>query len=327
MALPEKTKNLLIAVSRYLISGVLLIYLYNQIDVETTVAIVKSADMGYMLLAFFTFNLINGMILIRWLIYVRALRIDASFLRLTRYFSIGLFGNLFLPSAIGGDVIKTMGLCHKRQGKAKVVASVVLDRLSGFASMVTVSTVAFFAGYHLLQDMSLLALIIIVAGVSGGTAFIISNEKIYSFCCRAFQVFPRLQKGLMNMHYDIVLLKDGKITNLKAIFISSIAHSSLSFAWFILAKSLHQDIPLIYFLVFVPFTCFASTFPSVGGLGAREAAAVYLFAKVGVEPGIAMSVSLLNYLMMVLCGLLGGAVYMLTKDPRPDIPVVTPNIS
>ncbi|HOY09412.1 MAG TPA: lysylphosphatidylglycerol synthase domain-containing protein, partial [Candidatus Omnitrophota bacterium] len=172
-----------------------------------------------------------------------------------------------------------------------------------------------------------LALIIIVAGVSGGTAFIISNEKIYSFCCRAFQVFPRLQKGLMNMHYDIVLLKDGKITNLKAIFISSIAHSSLSFAWFILAKSLHQDIPLIYFLVFVPFTCFASTFPSVGGLGAREAAAVYLFAKVGVEPGIAMSVSLLNYLMMVLCGLLGGAVYMLTKDPRPDIPVVTPNIS
>lgn len=327
MALPEKTKNLLIAVSRYLISGVLLIYLYNQIDVETTATIVKSADMGYMFLAFFIFNLINGMILIRWLIYVRALRIDASFLRLTRYFSVGLFGNLFLPSAIGGDVIKTMGLCHKRQGKAKVVASVVLDRLSGFASMVTVSTVAFFAGYHLLQDMSLLALIIIVAGVSGGTAFIISNEKIYSFCCRAFQVFPRLQKGLMNMHYDIVLLKDGKITNLKAIFISSIAHSSLSFAWFILAKSLHQDIPLIYFLVFVPFTCFASTFPSVGGLGAREAAAVYLFAKVGVEPGIAMSVSLLNYLMMVLCGLLGGAVYMLTKDPRPDIPVVTPNIS
>ncbi|MFA5260114.1 MAG: lysylphosphatidylglycerol synthase transmembrane domain-containing protein [Candidatus Omnitrophota bacterium] len=327
MALQEKAKNLLIVVSRYVISGLLLIYLYNQVDVEKTAAIIKSADMGYMLLAFIIFNLINGMILIRWIVYVRAFNIEASLVSLTRYFSIGLFGNLFLPSAIGGDVIKTMGLCHKREGKAKVVASVVLDRLSGFASMVTVSTVAFFAGYHLLQDMSLLAIIIVIAGVSGAVAFIISNEKIYSYCCRAFQVFPRLQRGLMNMHYDIVLLKDGKKTNLKAILISSIAHSSLSFVWYILAKSLHQDIPLIYFLVFVSFTCFASTFPSVGGLGAREAAAVYLFAKVGVAPGIAMSISLLNYLLMVLGGLLGGAIYILTKDHLADTPVVTPNIS
>ena len=323
MALHEKTKNLLTVVSRYLISGLLLLYLYNQVDVEKTSAIIKSANMTYILVAFLIFNLINVVILFRWKIYVRALNIEASFLSIIRYFSIGLFGNLFLPSAIGGDVIKTMGLCHKRSGKAKVVASVILDRLSGFASMVTVSTIAFIAGYRLLQDLSLLAIIVTIAGVSGSVAFIISNEKIYSYCCRVFQVFPRLQRGLMNVHYDIVLLKDRKATILKAILISTVAHSSLSVVWFILGKSLHQDIPLIYYLIFVPFTCFASSFPSVGGLGAREAAAVYLFAKVGVDPGIAMSISLMNYLLMMLGGLLGGVVYISTKDPAADPPAET----
>ena len=327
MGLQDKTKNLLTVVSRYLISGLLLIYLYNQVDVEKTTSIIKSADVAYILLAFFIFNLINVVILIRWRIYVRALNIEASFLSIARYFSIGLFGNLFLPSAIGGDVIKTMGLCHKRAGKAKVVASVILDRLSGFASMVTVSTLAFIAGYHLLKDISLLAIIVTIAGVSGSVAFIISNEKIYSYCCRAFQIFPRLQRGLMNVHYDIVLLKDRKRTILKAILISTVAHASLSVVWYILAKSLHQDIPLIYFLIFVPFTCFASSFPSVGGLGAREAAAVYLFAKVGVDPGIAMSISLMNYLLMILGGLLGGVVYISTKDHLADHPAVASNIT
>ncbi|HPB68662.1 MAG TPA: lysylphosphatidylglycerol synthase transmembrane domain-containing protein [Candidatus Omnitrophota bacterium] len=327
MVSQEKIKNLLVVVSRYVISGLLLIYLYNQIDVEKTAAIIQSADVGYMLLAFFIFILINGMILVRWIVYVRAFQIEVSWMRLTRFFSLGLFGNLFLPSAIGGDVIKTMGLCHKRGGKAKVVASVVLDRLSGFASMVIVSTLAYIAGYRLLKEASLLTIILATAGVSGAAAFILSNERIYSYCCRVFQVFPRLQRGLMNMHYDIVLLKDRYRTNLKAVFLSSIAQTSLSFVWFLLAKSLHQDIPLIYFLVFVPFTCFASTFPSVGGLGAREAAAVYLFAKVGVEPGISMSISLLNYLLMVLGGVLGGALYVLMKDPVADAPAVTPHIS
>ncbi len=327
MGVTEKTKNLFNVVSRYLISGILLIYLYNNIDVEKTREIIQSANVFYILLSLIIFILINVIILFRWMLYVKALKIDASFLSITRYFSIGLFGNLFLPSAIGGDVIKTMGLCHKRSGKAKVVASVILDRLSGFASMVTVSTVAFCAGYHLLQDNSLLAIIFTIAGVSGFIAFIMFNERIYSFCCRAFQIFPRLQRGLMNVHYDIVLLKDRKGTIVKGILVSSVAHSSLSLVWFILAKSLHQDIPLLYFFIFVPFTCFASSFPSVGGLGAREAAAVYLFAKVGVEPGIAVSISLMNYLLMIIGGLLGGLLYAVTKDPVAEETVATAEIT
>jgi uncharacterized membrane protein YbhN (UPF0104 family) len=73
---------------------------------------------------------------------------------------------------------------------------------------------------------------------------------------------------------------------------------------------------LIYFLIFIPMVCVASTFPSIGGLGVREAGAVYLFARIGIDSGIAASLSLINFLFMVVIGLIGGVFYVTTVSSR-----------
>jgi len=254
-----------------------------------------------------------GFFIIRWKLYVKALGIEASNLKISRFFFIGLFGNLFLPSAIGGDVIKTVGLCSNSSQKPAVVASVLLDRLSGFAGMVVVATVSFVLGFSLINDLSLSISILGMAVVSSMIAFTLFNEKVYSFCCKIFSAFPKLKNGLMNMHYDVVLLKDNKIAILKAVGLGCLGQIFFGFVLYLIAKALHQDISFIYFLIFVPLICVASVFPSIGGLGVREAGAVFLFAKIGVASGVAVSIRLINFLFMVIIGIFGWVFFMVTK--------------
>lgn len=312
----EKIKSLLSFLFRIGLSIVLLSYLFTKINVEQTLSVVKSARLIYFLYAFITFGIIHYFILVRWVIFIKALELDISLLSTVRFFFIGLFGNLFLPSAIGGDVVKTIGLCTNSSQKPKVVASVLLDRLSGFAGMVVIATFSFIGGYRLINDRTLSVSIIMMAVVSSFLAILLFNEKWYSFACRVFSPFPKVKQGLMNVHYDIVLLKNKKRTILKAVGISALSQAFLAVTFYLISKALHQEVAYIYFLIFVPLICVASCFPSIGGLGVREAGAAFLLAKVGVAYGVAVSISLINFVFMVIVGVGGWIFFLLTKSPE-----------
>ncbi len=290
----------------------LLYYIFSKIDMEKTKAVLRSAEIIYIFYAFLTFIVINIIILVRWRIYIKALDIDASTLDITRYYLVGLFGNLFLPSAIGGDLIKIYGLCKGSNQKARVVASVLLDRLSGFASIVIVAVTSFVVGYKYIQNAFLLVPIAVMAFCSFGIAAVLFNEKIYSFGCRVFNGFPKIKNNLMKLHYDIMLLNDKRMEGVKAIGLSCLSQVTFAFTFYFTARALHQDISIIYFLIFIPLICVASSVPSIGGLGVREAGTAFLFAKVGVDSGISVSMSLISFLFMVVVGLIGGAVYVIT---------------
>ena len=111
---------------------------------------------------------------------------------------------------------------------------------------------------------------------------------------------------------EIEIMKDKKIEGLKAIGLSCLGQITFAFTFWLTARAFHQDIGIINFLIFVPLICVASSVPSIGGLGVREAGAAFLFAKIGVDSGIAVSMSLINFLFMVIIGLIGGAVYVFT---------------
>lgn len=310
-------KGLLENLLRFGLSAALLTYLYFQIDVDKTVAVVKTADLRFIFYALLVFFFIHFLLLLRWFVYVRALNLGISLGVLFRYFLIGLFGNLFLPSAIGGDVIKILGLCRESPHKPKVVASVLLDRLSGFAGMVVVATVAFVLGHKLMNDRSVFLSILVMAFTSSGIGVVLFNQTAYSFCCQVFSRFPKFKESLMRMHYDIALLKDRLYAIYQAVGISALSQITLAVTFFLISKALHQDVALFYFIIFVPLVCVASTVPSIGGLGVREAGTAYLLSKVGVASGVAVSISLINFTFMVLVGLLGGIYYSLTKTSSP----------
>jgi uncharacterized membrane protein YbhN (UPF0104 family) len=145
-----------------------------------------------------------------------------------------------------------------------------------------------------------------------GVMAVLFNERIYSFLCQVLNNFPKVKEPVMKMHYDIALLHHRRYALWQTAGLSCVAQILYALVFFLLAKTLHQNMAMIYCLIFVPLICVASSFPSIGGLGVREYAVKMLFATVGIDPGIAVSISLINFLFMVIVGLLGGAVYVST---------------
>lgn len=308
----DKLKNIVSFLLRFGVSAALLWWLSKQVDFEKTSAALKTADLNYFFLAFAVFFVIYFVLLLRWLVFVRALDLKVPLATLARYFAIGLFGNLFLPSSIGGDAIKIYGLCKHSAEKQKVVASVLLDRLSGYAGLVITASIACAFGYKLMNNIMIPVVIAVLAAVWAGVMAVLLNERLYAFFCQVLNRFPKAKEAVMKMHYDIALLHNRRYAFWQTAGLSCIAQLMYSFVFFLLAKTLHQDIAMIYCLIFVPLICVASAFPSIGGLGVREYAVKVLFSTVGIDPGIAVSISLINFVFMVVVGLLGGAAYVST---------------
>ena len=307
-------KNFLSLLLRFGLSGVLLVYLFSKIDVGQMTEMLKSADFKYIFYAGTIFMVIHVFLLLRWTVFIRALDLHVSFQNIFNCFFIGLFFNLFLPTSTGGDIVKTIFLFKDTNDKPKVVASVVADRLCGFVSICFVALVFFIFAHKLINDRSVLLSILVLAGVSLGLISILFSERIFSFCCRIFPA--KIKEKIMSLHYAIALLKGKKSALLTGVVLSCLSQMTLAYAFHLVAKALHHEIPLIYFLTFVPMVCVVASLPSIGGLGVRDAGVAYFFAKVGVATSTSVSISLINFFFMVLMGLLGGAIYVLALSPR-----------
>lgn len=306
------TKNILSFILRIGVSVALLLWLFSKINMKQTLETLKAANPVILVYAFLLFVLLNVAIFWRWVVFIRALGLNARLADIFKFFMFGLFGNLFLPSAVGGDIIKIIGLCKDSSQKPRVVASVLLDRLSGFAAVALVAVVSFALGYKYINDMSMMIAIALVACGLVCVALVLFNERVYSFFCGVFNSWPKVKNALMSLHYDVMLMKDKKLEGIKGIAISCFTQSGLAICWFVIAKALGQDVQLIYFLIFTPLTCVAAAVPSIGGLGVREAGAAYLFAKAGMDSGVSVSISLILYVFMIIAGLMGGTYYVLT---------------
>ena len=311
----DKIKKLFSFLSRFVLSGGLLWFLFTTMkDKELIIELLVSANIQYIFYAFIFFLIIHYLLLVRWRIFMSALGLNIPWMNMSRYFFLGLFGNLFLPSAIGGDIIKAVGLCVNAEKKPRIVASVLLDRLSGFASMVVVSCVGLLAGFRYLDNPVILLMVFLMALLLTTLGAVLLNEKLYKFFCQVFFFFPKLKNAVIEMHYDIALLKDKKGAVLRAIAVSSFSQILLALMFYWLAQSLHQPVSLFYFIIFTPIACVAASFPSIGGLGFREGMLEYLLTSVGVISGIGVSIGLLGFLFMIIIGLGGWLFFIATRD-------------
>lgn len=306
-------KKFLQNVLPFLCSGLLLWWLSTRLDLAHIVSVIRSADLKFIFLALIVFFILNFILIGRWFVFIKALDLSVPFATAFRFYLFGLCCNLFLPSAIGGDVIKIIGVCKGSNEKPKVVASVLIDRLSGFAGMVVVAVVSFIIGFRLVGDRSTALAILFMAMASTSIGLVLFNRTIYSFFTQIFTFIPVLKNALMKMHEDLSLLKGRQSAIYKAVGLSALSQLTLAVTFFLISKALHQDISLFYFIIFVPLICVASSVPSVGGLGVREAGAAYFLGKVGVSSEIAVSISLISFVFMVIVGLLSGVYFLLTR--------------
>jgi uncharacterized membrane protein YbhN (UPF0104 family) len=91
----------------------------------------------------------------------------------------------------------------------------------------------------------------------------------------------------------------------------------------LLARALHAAIPLPFFFLIVPLALFVMMLPvSINAIGVREGVFAFFFAAFGVAGATAVAVAWLDYGLVLLQALVGGAIWAWgRRSVRPPLPV------
>ena len=318
MATFRKIASILLRVG---ISIILLVILFkfNKIDIHDLVTDIRSADKLLLAGGFVIFFFGYFLGFLRWRMLLRAADICIPLKKLISSFSGGVFFSIFLPSTIGGDIVRSADLAeHTRKAKT-VIATVFLDRLSGYSGLVIVILPAIFLGRDLAHDNVVFSSIAVIIAVLVIVLLILFNNRIYSVITK-FLSAPgagRVKEAIKDIHQEIHIFRNHKKVIIHNLALSTLIQVISPLSIYFIACSLGLKVNFIYFLIFLPIIGAITLIPiSIGGLGLREGLFVVYFAKAGVIKQLALAMSLLSFSFVVIFGAIGGLIYVLTVHHR-----------
>jgi glycosyltransferase 2 family protein len=118
-----------------LLAVVLLIVLLKEESGEEIISALKRVSLWYFLAAMAAMMISRLFVVGRWHVLLRSAGVEISFWRTAMLTFTGLFSSNFLPTTIGGDVVRLAGAMQLGYDRAICLASMVADRLIGMAGM------------------------------------------------------------------------------------------------------------------------------------------------------------------------------------------------
>lgn len=248
----------------------------------------------------------------RWQLLAQPLGFKCTFAELVRYYFVGCFFNLFLPSTVGGDVSRCYYLTKGTGLYKEGFYSVLADRASGISVLFLCATL----GLLLSPSAGSLAWQLklpIFAGTFG------------IFCVLPFM--PRLTRlclGEKNWITRQFNDSSAKIfwehpTLIPVSLIWSVASQLiLVLCHYGVGQALGLNVPLWFCFIFYPCVAVLGfVTPSFNGIGIREWAYTYFLMLVGIERAQALTYALMWLGLTTLGSLVGGLVYVASHMKPP----------
>jgi len=85
---------------------------------------------------------INLLSAFKWFMLTQSQHLGAGFWRLFAYYLVGQFYNMFLPTSVGGDVVRSYELGRYSNRHADSLASVFVERYTGVLTLLIVAAAA-----------------------------------------------------------------------------------------------------------------------------------------------------------------------------------------
>jgi hypothetical protein len=310
-------KNFLSMVAKATVTIVLLIFLFRKVDFHEFWTTLGEARVDLLFLSFLVLWIGHFICIFRWRLLMRPLMPVPSVGQLFRIYCIGLFFNLTFPTVVGGDIVKIYYAGKSSKSYAQSFAATFLDRDAGMLAMMIIACLA-----TVIHPVSVTGIHVSLIVWLASLAFVLGNVAIF---------MPRVHRLCTRLLHNVRLPKiAGKIDRLsdafqvmsreRSVLTWSLAISManqflvISASWLI-AEGLRMNLPLLYFLLFVPVITLISMIPvSLNGMGLREYAFVSLFTAVGATPSSCVALGLLSSLAIILSAIPGGLMYVFFRE-------------
>ncbi len=301
------------------ISLALLFFLFRQIDFSSLLTIIRKSYKPAIYLAFLLTGLVYFFCFFRWKILLDAAGINLPKKRLVSAFSGGVFFNMFLPSSIGGDFVRSADIGYHSKKNSAAVATVFMDRLSGFAGMTILALFAMIIGFQSIKNVKIFYAVCFLVIILFAVILCVFNNPIYRFF-RKILSSPRqvkIRQGLLGVLEQVRGFKKKKSVLFKIMLLSLAVQVIGPVATYLLSLAFHLQISIVYFFLFIPIIGAVTLLPiSLGGLGVRDYTTIVLFSSLGISKDLAFAFSLLTFFFLIAYAAIGGLIYALTLHHR-----------
>jgi len=253
----------------------------------------------------------------RWNLLLIAQRISVSGWTLVSSFLVATFFNSFLPSNIGGDVIRIRDTTQPAGSIGRATAIVVIDRAMGLLGLLLVAAVSGsmavigMAGPVLPVNLPWLWLAFVTA--TGAFLILLLAPQTILTVLGYFQFLNR----------DAIVTRVRKLVDMMRAFRAQpfaliscfagalVAQAVLVAFYVAIARSLDIPISPLHLAVVVPMSLVVQLLPvSVNGFGVREATFTYYFAALHLPIESALVLSVVGAGLVLLFSLSGGVLYV-----------------
>ena len=238
---------------------------------------------------------------------------------LTRLYYIGAFFSLFLPTVVGGDVVRAAAAAQATRRPGGVVASVVLDRMLGVLALVVYGLV----GILLAPDVTarLVAAATVRLPGAGLVAAGVAGLLLLGVLLRVALRSPRLRATLADGWTAVRELARSPAALASAVGLGFVVQGIYILLWVVLAHSVAFPVPDRLLVLGVPVVAFFAMLPvTLNGLGVREGAWLLLLTGSGIPHDQVVGFSLLYFAANLLAGAMGGLIFVLRGTAAAPAP-------
>lgn len=277
--------------------------------------IIDNGGQNYIFYAFFAALLSVFLMTMRWQVLLRGYQLKSKISRLFSFYLIGLFFNNFLPSTIGGDIIRIYKVIEDLGERTAGFASVIIERLMGVAATLFMAFLALLFVWREFHNSQLLYL-------SGSLFFIIILFFFALIRNRPFKLLLRLFDKLtifkigekFNKLFEAIHYFRKRRRILGLVFILSfLSQSAIVFMNYLIARALSVEISLSFLFMVVPVTFILTMLPSINGIGVRELGFVGLLGEIGISNASALSLSFMNLIIPMIISILGAVLFIIQR--------------
>ncbi len=298
-----------ITAAKILISfGLLTWLLMTQIDYSKLGNIFIKVDIGLLFVVLLIRIIGYFVSALRWQKMLQCQGVVVKLMPLYYSYIVSTFFNLFLPTNVGGDVIRASDLRLANNSFYASAATVVVERFLGISTLFLFALIASLARLSQAQQIHTIWI-----GISLG--FFVLMSFVFIIYTRYATFFIKLipnRKLSEKINYGwqefrnsaMPLLKNTR-ANIWGISYSILLQLLVIVQFYIIGKALDFKVPMLDYFFLMPIQLVLLMLPTINGIGLRDGSNIILFGLYGISSTDAVAFGFIDFGMMILFGIMG----------------------
>lgn len=257
----------------------------------------------------------------KWMLLLQAQGIKKRLSELHAIYYIGFFFNNFLPTSVGGDVIRIHKASRGMETSMTVIASVIAERVTGLVALLSLAFISFLINAAKGSDITTGRFgIFLTIILSSFFPFLILLKLLYQSRFKNNSIMSRMHNKFIVLINHFSLYRSKPAALLASLLCSFIFHFLMITNIYLIGMAIGYPLDIVSLSFIVPVVSLVSMIPvTINGLGLKESTYITLFQLIGLGFESSMMIAFISRFFLAIGSVVGGMVYMMDGIKRPTI--------